>query len=169
MYATATNLLTWIGAKELAEIATPDDLIQITPTLMRLTIQGDARDAYTQAEQDAADESLVRIEAALGDADRQIDSYLASRYTLPLAAEVITGSILPRICGDIARWLLFDNGVTKEVGERYDRAVVYLKDLQSGDAQLGEESPEVSGTSAGEADFEAGSRVFDDDTLQGFI
>ena len=44
---------------------------------------------------------------ALADADAEIDSYLASRYALPLPS---TPAVLVRLACDITRYQLFDEG-----------------------------------------------------------
>ncbi len=64
---------------------------------------------------------------------QEIDTYLTSRYTMPLSE---TPVLLVRLCADIARYLLMDNHVTEEVDKRYTRAVQTLRDLSTGKASL---------------------------------
>jgi len=80
---------------------------------------------------------------AVADAASFIDSYLAPRYPLPLAAEVVAASPLARICGDVVLYLLSAERVTDDVQDRYDRAVGWLKDVRSNRASLGVEDAAV--------------------------
>lgn len=85
----------------------------------------------------------VVLERALADADAEIDSYLATRYALPLAS---TPAVVNRLACEIARYRLFDDGVPETVRVRYQDAVSLLKRLASGDVVLaGMEGVAVAG------------------------
>lgn len=73
------------------------------------------------------------VARALADAEAEIDGYLASRYSLPLAT---VPPLLPRLCADIARYYLHDERVTEAVRNRYTDAVRVLKSIASGDVQI---------------------------------
>lgn len=75
----------------------------------------------------------VVLGRALADADAEADSYLATRYALPLKT---TPVVLVRLCSDIARYRLYDDGVPDTVRNRYQDAVALLKRLASGEVQL---------------------------------
>lgn len=167
-YATPTDLITWFGAKELAEITGLDDLTPVPPTLLRLTIDAGNRDDFTAEEIAAADAALTRLQSALDDASRLMDAYLARRYTLPLADAVVSASPLPRICGDLARLLLQDDFSPAEPKTRHLRALDWLQDLALGRTELG--SPAApQGHTAGLPDFTARDRFFSDANLKGFL
>lgn len=70
---------------------------------------------------------------ALGDADAEINSYLAARYQLPLAA---TPTVLVRLACDMARYQLFSDGAPDVIRQRYQDAVSLLKRMASGEVQL---------------------------------
>ena len=70
---------------------------------------------------------------ALADADAEIDSYLASRYALPLPS---TPAVLVRLACDITRYQLFGDKVPDSVRQRYEDAVGVLKRLSAGSVQL---------------------------------
>ncbi len=107
---------------------------------------------------------LAVLERALGDADAQIDSYLASRYTLPL---VSTPTVLIRLACDITRYHLFDDGVPETVRQRFEDAVSLLKKLASGDVVLaGHESAATAGDATVYYSFS--ERAVTDDTMAGF-
>jgi len=73
------------------------------------------------------------VARALGDADAEIDGYLATRYVLPLT---ITPAVLVRLAADIARYRLFDDRTTEAVRQRYADAVQLLKSMASGLVKL---------------------------------
>lgn len=77
------------------------------------------------------------LERAIADADALVNSYLAPRYRLPLAPELIAQSSLGAVASDLARYHLYDGAATEEVEKRYERAVAWLKDVASGKASLG--------------------------------
>lgn len=168
-YATAANLLQWFGAKELAQTATPDDMAMVTAQLLRLTVESGNRDGYSVDELLAADAALTRIIAALDAASSVLDSYLGRRYSLPISEEMVQTSPLPRSCGALARYLLYDDGVPVEVKQRYEFTLGWLRDLTNGNASLGGSSSSQSSVGVGMADFAQSERIFADGTLQGFV
>jgi phage gp36-like protein len=95
---------------------------------------------------------------ALSDADAEIDGYLATRYTLPLAS---TPEVLVRLAADMARYRLFGDRVTEVVRTRYQDAVSVLKRLSSGEVQLANASPvPASGGTGNAVATRTGERVF---------
>ena len=104
---------------------------------------------------------------ALSDADAEIDSYLATRYALPL---VSTPVVLVRMAADIARYRLYDDGVTTAVRQRYEDAVSLLKRIASGDVQLAGSTPLTAATTGrGNAvATKVPTQVFSADALSGY-
>ncbi|MBF0445037.1 MAG: DUF1320 family protein [Magnetococcales bacterium] len=168
-YATPQNLLQWYGAKELAQTATPDDLVVVPAQLMRLTIEGGNRDAFSLEEIASADKALERITAALSEATLLIESYISRRYELPITDTVVQGSPLPRSCGAMARRLLYDDAVPQEVEKRYEHTLGWLRDLANNRADLNLNTTSQGQVGVGLADFENRERIFDNTLLQGFI
>lgn len=77
------------------------------------------------------------LDVALSDSSSEIDAYLSSRYTLPLAK---VPANLVRLCCDIARYRLCsmsDVTITDDVRERYEKAIAELKLLAKGTTSLG--------------------------------
>lgn len=105
-YATEQDLIDRFGAEELAQLSD--------------RINGVAIDS-------------VVVGLALADADAEIDSYLATRYALPLAS---VPADLARIAADIARYRLYDDRPTETVRKRYEDGVRDLKALAKGDKTL---------------------------------
>lgn len=105
----------------------------------------------------------VVLGRALADADAEIDSYLAGRYTLPLAS---TPVVLVRLAADITRYRLYDDGVPETVRQRYEDAVSLLKRMASGDVMVGMEAVAVAGEEKAYHQFSP--RQITDDTTRGF-
>jgi len=113
LYATQADLESQFGAQEVAIAADRD------------------RTGSTDADSIAA--SVLK---SLTDASEEIDSYLATRYELPLAT---APGVLTRVCGDIAMYRMSsDRGaLTDEKRTRYEDAVKWLTALSAGKATLG--------------------------------
>lgn len=75
----------------------------------------------------------VSIDKALSDATNQINSYLSSRYSVPV---ITSDSFLQLIACNIARYRLWDKKASDEVKERYKESVDWLKDVQAGKANV---------------------------------
>lgn len=106
----------------------------------------------------------VVLARALADADAEIDSYLATRYTLPLAS---TPVVITRLACDMTRYRLYDDGVPETVRVRYQDAVSLLKRLASGEVQLaGMAALAVAGVEQAYHSFSP--RQMSDDNLRGF-
>ena len=76
------------------------------------------------------------LNAALLDADEEIDSYLRSVRTLPLAAPI--PERLVRVACDLARYHLYDDHAPEGVRTRYQDGIRWLRDVAAGKASLGE-------------------------------
>lgn len=131
-YATQADMQTALG---------DDELIQLT---------------------DRADPPVGAIDAtvltrALEAADGEIDSYLAARYSLPLAS---TPVILRDCAVDIARYRLHDRGLPDLVKDAYKDRIAWLRDVAKGTASLGINTDTLSPASAGLPEMTSGGRVF---------
>ena len=116
-YITEAQLIARYGEDKLVQLTAPSG--------------GDAMDADV-------------LGAAMADADKLINSYLCPRYPLPLAQPLLDASPLPRMAGDIVIYLLQDDLAIEESQARYDRAMVWLKRVQMGQASLGAGDTEVA-------------------------
>lgn len=127
MYAQVTDMQMRFGQEELEQLAPSDT--------------------------DAVDQS--KVESALNDAAAEMDTYLGSVYSLPLADP---NPYLKTICCDIARFRLWDDAVSEEVRKRYEDAIAWLKKVVKGDVSLGIENQEevfyaTTSTNAGNRTF----------------
>ena len=109
----------------------------------------------------------VVVGRALADADAEVDSYLATRYQLPLAS---VPPVLERIASDIARYRLFEDSATDTVRTRYEDAVKVLKSMGKGDVSLPAATLLPATTTGGgnSVKVSAPDRVFSADTLAGY-
>lgn len=102
---------------------------------------------------------------ALADADAEINAYLTSRYTLPLAS---VPPILVKFAADVARYQLYDTRASEQVKARYDDAIKFFKMLASGAVSLGLDPVNQPVADVGGVQVNAAARVFNDDSLGGY-
>lgn len=106
------------------------------------------------------------LDVALDDATALINGYLAGRYTLPLATPP---EMLERLCCDIARYGLYDNGASEQISKRYDDAVRYLEQVAAGKITLGVATQGEAPVSNDLPVIESGGSVFNRQISKGFI
>jgi len=105
------------------------------------------------------------IEQALGDAEAEINAYLASRYALPLA-EVPTS--VARLACDIARYHLYGPSLSPEVTKRYDASIAFLKSVSRGEAVIGVGTTGTAPTVENAPEHFGPDRTFSSDTLKDY-
>lgn len=127
---------------------------------------------YARDEQTDDDATLeARIDEAIDKASARIDGYLRARTELPL--DPVPG-IVRDLSIDVALYFLASrkgiarSGPDEILIKKYDDAIAYLKDIQSGKADIGIAAGEnVSRPSAG-ATVSEKTRIFTDDFFRGF-
>lgn len=105
-YATQQDLIDRFGTQELARLTDPAAGATINTTL---------------------------VDRALADADAEIDTRLAQRYTAPLSP---VPTVVVRLAADIARYFLWGERVTEQVRTRYKDATSLLDRIGAGHAKL---------------------------------
>jgi phage gp36-like protein len=107
------------------------------------------------------------VARAIADADAEIDSYAASRYSVPFAT---VPAMIRKISVEIAVYNLFARrrGATSNTKERYDAALKFLKSVANGEVTLGADAPAESADDGIEASVSVDDRIFTKDTLSGF-
>jgi len=109
------------------------------------------------------------ITAGITAAEEEIDSYLAVRYDLPLAA---TPGVLKRICCDLAMYHMSvgHHSMTDDKETRYNNGVRWLEKVSKGLVTLGVEEEEVvvqdEATVASATSTDAEDRLMTRDTLK---
>lgn len=166
-YATATDLITRFGAKEIAQRADRSTPRLVTEQLMKDAAAGASLAAYTAPQQAAAADVMVVVNRALGDADNTIDAHVSARYQLPIAP---VPPILGRIACNLARRYLFDDQVTEAIKDAYDDDMKVLAAVRDGKASLGTDavSNQAPASTAG-AELVSGDRVWGRDSSGGFL
>jgi phage gp36-like protein len=142
-YLTPLDLITRYGAEEIAQLADRGVPRRISAALMRAVAAGDDLSGWPQEDAEAASQALVIVVRAIDDGESEIDSYLSSRYAVPLKHP--PGVIL-RFSGDIARYALYEDHAKDEVRKRYEQAIAFLRDVAAGKASIDAAlEPPVSG------------------------
>ena len=117
------------------------------PELIQLTNKADAAGTII---------NTTVLNAAIADADAEIDGYLAAYVPL-----TIIPANLVRIACDIARYYLYDDLVTEQVRARYKDGIAYLMKVAEGKISIG---PDVGGnteeTNQSTINIQSTSKVF---------
>lgn len=163
-YATATELVISFGAAEVAQMATPARFQIVDAERLELAIE-DEDFPTGQADELALEACLDAINLAIASADGLIDSYLATRYSLPL---VSTPAVLKEAALDLARYELHKERATEEVRERRKEVVSWLRDLSGGKARLGVPAIDSASGASGIAIVPSCGRTFTATALETF-
>lgn len=136
-YATPTDLLTRFDAAEIAQRVDRGVPRLVGAELLAAVANGGNLDAFTEAEVLRATVAKGLIERALQDADETINSYLSSRYVLPLST---VPAVLARVACEMARFYLYDDQVTDLIKDRHAANIKWLGEVAKGTVSLGVES-----------------------------
>ena len=110
------------------------------------------------------------IDAAIGDADAEIDGYLAKRYAVPLAP---APKVINKFSKDIAVYNLFsrigiDEGTDQKTYlNRYNAAVKFLTLVAEGKVSLGAEADGPATAAAAGFTVKSSPRLFSRDRMRG--
>lgn len=109
----------------------------------------------------------AKLAYALEDASAEMDTYLASRYRVPVKTHA---RFLAGLCCDIARYRLSGSGVceTDPVRVRYRDAIRFLERAAAGTTTLGLDVTDTPIQSENTVQFELGTRLFSDSDRGGF-
>lgn len=102
------------------------------------------------------------VEAALADADVEIDGYLAVLYTLPMTP---VPELVKRLACDIARYRLWKDRASEQVRQGYEDATATLKRIAAGTVRIVIVSTGVEPGSKTTATPASRVSAFTDDTL----
>ena len=106
------------------------------------------------------------LDQALQDAADEMDSYLASRYQMPLSG---TPTVLVRLNCDMARYLLWSDHMSETIATRYDAAVALLKAIAAGKATLGLDATDTPAPVEGGVTASQSRRAITLESMQGMI
>jgi phage gp36-like protein len=130
-----------------------------------------AQDLRLLTDRDGAADTvdISKLQAALEDANAEIDGWIAKRVTLPLADPP---RMLNVVCRDLALHRLYVNAsatVPDAVEKLREGQLAYLKSVSRGEVSIGDEtSGDEITTSPGVVLDEGEAPVFTRDTLEGF-
>lgn len=167
-YTTHAQLLDFAGALELAQVASDEERRPVDAALLAALLLGGDAGNWPADEVAAGQAAVLRIDAAVQDADALIDGYLAKRgYALPL-------NPVHRLVGSwsraIARYLLHKNrlgGDGKDPIERaYRDALRLLGEVAAGRFALG--AQDAVAVNQTEARFDSSPLTFSRAQLKGF-
>ncbi len=142
---------------------------------VREMIKDDALNAIigdTFIEDPAEREELVApiIDGAIGDADAEIDGYLAKRYAVPL---VPAPKVINKFSKDIAIYNLFSRiGIDESTDQktylnRYNAAIAFLKLVAEGKVSIGSESEDPATAAATGFTVKSNARLFTREQMRG--
>ncbi len=142
---------------------------------VREMIKDDALNAIigdTFIEDPAEREELVApiIDGAIGDADAEIDGYLAKRYAVPLAP---APKVINKFSKDIAIYNLFSRiGIDESTDQktylnRYNAAIAFLKLVAEGKVSIGSESEDPATAAATGFTVKSNARLFTREQMRG--
>lgn len=162
-YATPADLLKRVyDIEHLAQRLGPRDLPPVSGELLRLSIEGADRSAYTADQISAADKSLEKINQALADGSRLADRYLSGRYLTPVATP--PDDLVMHVC-HWALWSLYEDKVPDAIAGKYAACMMFLKEVSKGTLRLEIPTPDSTGTGTNSAVIEHDGNVFGrDDT-----
>lgn len=169
-YITPSDLAERPGAKELAEVATPEHKRIADTALMDATLRGGDRSSWSADDQADADAAMARIQDAVAEADALIDGFLAKRgYPLPLSPvpKLVTGW-----SRSIARYLLHKSRISLESNDPivrdYRDALKLLQLTADGKFSLGGDDVVATGGSSTDVRFAYAEPVFGRKQLSSF-
>lgn len=93
------------------------------------------------------------VDRALADADVEIDSYLATRYSVPLSP---VPDNVSRIAAAVARYRILGDAVTELARKEYEDARAWLKEVAAGRAQINGATPLANASPAAVVDYVVG-------------
>jgi phage gp36-like protein len=107
------------------------------------------------------------LSQAISDADAEIDSYCAARYTVPFST---VPAIIIKMSVDIAIYNLYGRrrGAPEDREKRYKAVVSMLVNISKGVMTLGASEPTGDDDSGPEASTSTSDRVFTKTTLSGY-
>lgn len=105
---------------------------------------------------------IAAVERALADAEAEVNSYLGTRYAVPLDP---VPAIVRSITADVARYKLSDDRPLDEVKARYSQAILRVMDIASGKATLGAPWDSAAPSVAFASTKRGADRTFSTDSL----
>jgi len=146
-----------------------------TATEVREMLKDDALNSIigdTFIEDPAQRETLVTpiIEAAIADADGEIDGYLTKRYPVPLSP---VPKVISKMSKDIAVYNIFsrvgidESSAEKNFLNRYNSAIKFLTLVAEGKVSIGAEADDPATAASSGFAMKSSPRIFSRDSMKG--
>lgn len=166
MYATATQFLVRYNAEEIAQRADESVPLMVSGEMLKVAAAGGDLSGYTPEEQEATLAALGKVERSLQDAEQTINTYVGTRYQLPLSQ---APEVLERIACQVARYVLYDDAMTEQVRQLYTDSVKFLEGIATGKVQLGITDAGSKPAASYTVDMVSDGRVFGRQNSKGYI
>lgn len=136
-YATPSQFVQSFGLSEIADLLS-DEQGSITSELLAEAVAGAFAEGRTDAEKNIALEGLKRLENALHETCKLMDSYLRNSVVLPLTNEQIANAPVTACCLDLSRCYLQDDddNMTEGTEKRCKRWMDWLRDVSTGKVKI---------------------------------
>ncbi|WP_275629810.1 DUF1320 domain-containing protein [Pseudomonas sp. 273] len=168
-YITLDHLAERPGAKELAQVATPQHLKIVDAALLDAALRGEDLSAWTPEQVAGADLVLEQITNAMTEAESIVNGYLGKRgYSLPLSP--VPGLVIGWV-RDIGRYLLHKDRISDDkdaILRNYKDALKFLQMTADGSFNLGAEDPIANNPQLADVRFDADENVFSRQQLRSF-
>ena len=127
-------------------------------------------DSYIEDEAEREAKAGVIIEAAIADAEGEIDGYLAKRYAVPIDP---TPKVINKFAKDIAVYNLYsrigidESGEEKNYLNRYNAAVKFLTLVAEGKVSIGAQADDPQTAASNGFSVSSNPRLFSRRTMRG--
>ena len=107
------------------------------------------------------------LNSVIDSSESLVNSYLEARYIVPV---VNPPESLKTLTADLTIYRLYlrHESVPESRQTAYDQAIMHLKEIQAGKADLGVATPPPAAANASRAEFSTQPRVFTRDTVRGW-
>ena len=136
-YASDLEFVKQFGAKYSAELLDRSNDNNLTAKCLLATAAEGDLSPFTIENKAAAVDAVALINQHLIDAENEINSYLSTRYILPIIDD-ISSTPLKRLTCDIARYLIASTAdmMSEIIHERYSEAIAWLKNVSLNKVKL---------------------------------
>jgi len=146
-YITAAALMALMGTRELNTLITGKLDLMVDDELLAVVIGGGDVGTFQTKNVAQAQQALTFIEQTIISMSNLMNGYLAERYALPLAPQVIEHSGLPLICSKLTKYELMLSADEQAKNDKQD-AMAQLRDIAKGLITLGGNSAQAVTTSS---------------------
>ena len=136
-YASSLEFIQQFGARYSAELLDRSNDNHLTAECLLATLSQGDLSSFSQENKAASVDAIALINQHLIDSENEINSYLSTRYILPISDDIST-TPLKRLTCDIARYLIASTAdmMSEIIHERYIEAISWLKNVSLNKVKL---------------------------------